>query len=433
LSEPPEPSASLTEPAATEPTATEPAATGPAVLPIGLRLAGRRVVVVGGGPVGLRRVVSLLDVGADVQLVAPEVVPTLHDLADRGRLTWHQRAWASGDLAAAWLAVACTDSPDINAAVVREADRDRVWCLRADDALAATAWFPAIGRTGPATVAVFAGRDPARAVLLRDAAVRAAETALRGGGAVGRVRPGSGRVVLVGGGPGDPGLLTRRGYERLAEADVVVVDRLAPLPALEGLHPEVEVVDVSKVPRGPFTPQERINEILIAQARAGRVVVRLKGGDPYVFGRGMEELIACTEAGVAVEVVPGVTSAVAVPALAGVPVTHRGLSQGFSVVSGHLPPDHPQSTLDWGALARGGTTLVALMAVHSMPAIAAELLAQGMDPTTEVVVVQDGGSPSMRVCAAPLSDVADLISREQVRPPAVVVIGPVAGLARAGP
>jgi uroporphyrin-III C-methyltransferase / precorrin-2 dehydrogenase / sirohydrochlorin ferrochelatase len=404
------------------------------VLPIGLRLAGRRAVVVGGGPVGLRRVVSLLDAGADVHLVAPEAVPTLHDLADRGRITWHRRSWADGDLAEAWLVAACTDSAVVNAAVVQEAEAGRIWCSRADDAMAATAWFPAVGRTGPATVAVFAGRDPGRAVVLRDAAVRAAEAALRGGRAVGRAGPQSGRVVLVGGGPGDPGLLTRRGYERLAEADVVVVDRLAPLSALEGLHPDVELVDVSKVPRGPFTPQERINEILITQARAGRVVVRLKGGDPYVFGRGMEELIACTGAGIAVEVVPGVSSAVAVPALAGVPVTHRGLSQGFSVVSGHLPPDHPQSTLDWGALARGGTTLVALMAVHSMAAITAELLAQGMDPTTPVVVVQDGGSTSERVCAAVLSDAAEMITREQVRPPAVVVIGAVAGLARpAGP
>jgi uroporphyrin-III C-methyltransferase / precorrin-2 dehydrogenase / sirohydrochlorin ferrochelatase len=400
-----------------------------AVLPVGLRLADRRVVVVGGGPVALRRVVTLLDARADVHLVSPEVVPTLHDLADRGRLVWHRRAWAPGDLADAWLAVACTDDPAVNAAVVREATDARVWCSRADDAAGATAWFPAVGRTGPATVAVFAGRDPRRAVALRDAAMLAAEGALRDVTVPGRAGPPAGRVVLVGGGPGDPGLLTRRGYQRLTEADVVVVDRLAPLAALEVLPPDVEVIDVSKVPRGPSTPQQQINDLLVEHARAGRVVVRFKGGDPYVFGRGMEELMACAEAGVAVEVVPGVSSAVAVPAMAGVPVTHRGLAQGFSVVSGHLPPDHPQSTLDWGALARGGTTIVCLMAVHTVAAIAAELLAQGMDPATPVVAVQDGGLPGQRVHRSVLSEAAAMMERERVRPPAVLVIGAVAGLA----
>jgi uroporphyrin-III C-methyltransferase len=232
--------------------------------------------------------------------------------------------------------------------------------------------------------------------------------------------------VLVGGGPGDPGLLTRRGWEALTRADVVVTDRLAPLQLLDDLPDDVLVVDVSKVPRGPFVPQERINEILVEHALAGRTVVRLKGGDPYVFGRGMEEAQACAAAGVPVEVVPGVTSAVAVPALGGVPVTHRGLSQGFTVVSGHVPPGDPRSTLDWGALARGGTTLVLLMAVQTLPDIAVELLAQGMDPGTPVACVQDGGLAGQLVVRGPLDQAADLAGK--VRAPAVVVVGAVAGL-----
>jgi uroporphyrin-III C-methyltransferase len=278
------------------------------------------------------------------------------------------------------------------------------------------------------------GRDPLRSVALRDAALAAVEAELHGRRAEPRrPRPAGGRVVLVGGGPGDPGLLTRRGYERLAEADVVLVDRLAPLAVLEGLRADVEVVDVSKVPRGRFTPQGAINDLLVRHALAGRTVVRLKGGDPFVFGRGMEEALACAEAGVPVEVVPGVTSAVAVPELAGVPVTHRGVSQGFSVVSGHLPPGHPDSSVDWTALARSGLTIVCLMAVHTMREIAASLLSDGMDPTTPVVAVQDGGLPGQRISRSPLSAAADMMAREQVTAPAVVVIGAVAAVSEGIP
>src|SRR5674476_882200 len=163
--------------------------------------------------------------------------------------------------------------------------------------------------------------------------------------------PGSGydMVTLVGGGPGGPGLLTLKGSEALADADVVVVDRLAPLAALDGLREGVEIIDVSKIPRGRFTPQEEINDVLVRRAREGRVVIRLKGGDPFVFGRGQEEVIACQEAGVPVEVIPGVSSAIAAPELAGIPLTHRGVSQGFTVVSGHASPGDLRSTLDWVA------------------------------------------------------------------------------------
>ena len=158
-----------------------------------------------------------------------------------------------------------------------------------------------------------------------------------------------------------------------------IPDGLAPLAVLDGLREGVEIIDVSKIPRGRFTPQEEINDILVSRARQGRVVVRLKGGDSFVFGRGMEEVIACEEAGVPVQVIPGVSSATAAPELAGIPLTHRGISQGFTVVSGHAAPGDPRGTLDWQALARGGTTLVILMGAATLVSIVGALVDAGRD------------------------------------------------------
>jgi histidinol-phosphate aminotransferase len=243
------------------------------------------------------------------------------------------------------------------------------------------------------------------------------------------VAGGGGSVTLVGAGPGDEGLITVRGRDRLAAAEVVVTDRLVPPGLLAGLAPRVRVIDVSKVPRGPATSQDRINELLVQHACAGLRVVRLKGGDPYVFGRGMEEAIACAAAGVPVEVVPGVSSAVAVPALAGIPVTHRSWSQGFAVVSAHLPPGDPGSTVDWAALARSGLTIVLLMAVRTLPEVAGALLAAGMDPDTPAASVEHGGTPRQRVLTGPLEQIAEVAAEGGLRPPAVTVIGPVAAFA----
>ncbi|WP_411970841.1 uroporphyrinogen-III C-methyltransferase [Micromonospora peucetia] len=237
-------------------------------------------------------------------------------------------------------------------------------------------------------------------------------------------------MVLVGAGPGDPGLVTRRGLDRLAEADVVVTDRLVPHELLRQLRPGVRVVDVSKIPRGAFVPQERINQILVEEARAGHRVVRLKGGDPFVFGRGMEEVQACRAAGLPVEVVPGISSAVAVPELAGVPVTHRGLTQGFTVVSAHLPPDDPGSTVDWAGVARAGTTVVLLMAVQTLPAVTAALVAHGMDPATPAASIENGATPTQRVLHGRLDDIAEVAAAERLSPPAITVIGEVAAFAR---
>lgn len=237
-----------------------------------------------------------------------------------------------------------------------------------------------------------------------------------------------GTVTLLGGGPGDPGLLTVAGLEAIRTADVIVHDRLAPLEALVHARHDAEVVDVGKIPRGEFTPQERINELLVEHALAGRNVLRFKGGDNFVFGRGGEEAQACAEAGVPVAVIPGVSSSIAGPALAGIPVTHRTLVQGFCVVSGHVPPGDPRGTVDWAALARTGLTIVVLMGVANLAAIADALVAAGLDGETPAAVVADAGLPSMATARAPLADIAAEIRRAGIGAPAVVVIGEVAAL-----
>ncbi|GGO28041.1 hypothetical protein GCM10011576_53220 [Micromonospora parathelypteridis] len=242
-----------------------------------------------------------------------------------------------------------------------------------------------------------------------------------------------GSVAVVGGGPGPDDLITVRAKALLDAADVVVADRLAPQGLLAGLRPDVLVVDAAKVPRGPSMAQEAINAALVSHARAGRRVVRLKGGDPYVFGRGHEEVQACVAAGVPVTVVPGVSSAFAAPALAGVPVTHRGVAHDVTVVSGHLPPGHPDSLVDWAALARARGTVVLLMAVDTIAKIAAVLIEHGRAPETPVLAVQDAGQLDQRSVPARLDEIGALAAREGIRPPAVFVLGPVVALTTTGP
>jgi uroporphyrin-III C-methyltransferase/precorrin-2 dehydrogenase/sirohydrochlorin ferrochelatase len=397
------------------------------VYPLGLRLAGRRVVVVGGGRVAARRVPGLLRAGARVRVVSPEVTAAVEGYVTAGQIDWAARPYRPGDLAEAWYAVAAADDPAVNAAVAAEAEQARVFCSRADDAAAATAWTPAVGTHSGVTVSVLGAEDadPRRSAAVRDAVIEG----LRAGTlAAPRFRGRAAGVALVGGGPGDPDLITVRGRRLLAEADVVVADRLAPLALLDELPADVEIVDASKIPYGRSMAQEEINRILVERAKAGKFVVRLKGGDPFVFGRGHEEVVACLEAGVPVVVVPGLSSAVSVPALAGVPVTHRGLAQEFTVVSGHVAPGHPGSRVDWDAVARLHGTLVLLMAVERLAPIGAALLAGGKDPQTPVVVVQDGSRPGERTLRSRLETMAADVAGAGIAPPAIVVIGDVAGL-----
>ena len=398
----------------------------------GLRLTGRRVVVVGGGPVAARRVAGLLDAGASVDLVSPHTTPTLDALAASGRIAWHRRVYQAGDLHGAWYVVAATNDPAVNAAVAAEAEDARVFCSRADDAAGSTVWTPAVGRHAGVEVAILSpgvmdGGDPRRSQKVRDAVV---EGLREGTLNAPRYRERPAGIALVGGGPGDADLITVRGRRLLAEADVVVADRLAPQSLLDELAADVELIDASKIPYGRAMAQEEINRLLVERAKAGQFVVRLKGGDPYVFGRGYEELLACAEAGIPVTVVPGVTSAVSVPARAGIPVTHRAVAHEFTVVSGHVAPDHPGSLVDWEALARMRGTLVLMMAVERLDPIAQTLIGHGKDPDTPVAVVQDGSMPGQRAVYTTLAHAAREVAAAGVRPPAIVVLGPVVALAR---
>jgi uroporphyrin-III C-methyltransferase/precorrin-2 dehydrogenase/sirohydrochlorin ferrochelatase len=274
-------------------------------------------------------------------------------------------------------------------------------------------------------VGVLSG-DPRRSAAIRDAIIAGLRTGQLS------ARHGRGRragVAIIGGGPGDPGLITVRGRQLLAEADVVLTDRLAPRSLLDELPADVEVIDVSKIPYGRAMPQEEINATLIDRARAGRFVARLKGGDPFVFGRGGEEVLACLRAGIAVTVVPGVTSAVGVPASAWVPVTHRGVAQEFHVVSVHVPPGDDRSTVDWEMLAGSPGTLVLMMAVQRIGAVTAELLRHGRRPDTPVSVIADGTMPTQRTINSTLEQVEGMVTREGIRPPAIIVVGDVVNVA----
>ncbi len=401
-----------------------------AAYPVGLRLSGRRVVVLGAGQVAQRRLPSLVAAGADVLLISPSATPSVEAMADTGEIRWERRRYEAGDLAGAWYALISTDDPAANTAASQEAEDRRVWCVRADDAEAATAWTPATGHSEGVTVAVLTGRDPRRSAGVRDAIVEG----LRDGTlAAPHHRSRAKGVALVGGGPGDPDLITVRGRRLLAEADVVIADRLGPRDLLAELPPHVEVIDAAKIPYGRFMAQEAINNALIEHAKAGKAVVRLKGGDPFVFGRGMEEAQALAEAGISCTVVPGISSTISVPGAAGIPVTHRGVAHEFTVVSGHVAPDDERSLVDWPALAKLRGTLVVLMGVENSGAIAAKLIEHGRPADTPAAVVQEGTTAAQRRVDATLATLGETVRAEGIRPPAVIVVGDVVGVSAPSP
>lgn len=395
---------------------------------VGLDLTGRRVVVVGAGAVAQRRLPRLLAAGADVLLVAPEATPAVEAMATAGELRWEIRGYADGDLKGAWYALACSSDPAVNAAVAAEAQRRRVFCVRADDATGGSAVTAATGEHDGLLIGVLAGRRPRRSAAVRDALVDALRTGLVDDAPDAEDNVTTPGVALIGAGPGDPDLITVRGRRLLARADVVLADRLAPRELLDELGAHVTVIDAAKVPYGRAMSQDLINAQLIDHAKAGRFVVRLKGGDPYVFGRGFEEVLACAAAGVPVTVVPGVTSAISVPAAAGIPVTHRGLTHEFVVVSGHVAPDDPTSLVDWSALGRLRGTLVLLMAVERIGVFAETLVVHGRSPDTPVAIIANGTLRGQRVVRCALREAAHCVSAAGIRPPAIVVIGPVVGL-----
>jgi uroporphyrin-III C-methyltransferase/precorrin-2 dehydrogenase/sirohydrochlorin ferrochelatase len=402
--------------------------------PLTLDLTGRRVVVVGGGSVAARRAAGAVAAGGVVDVIAPWLCEELRASLEAGQIRWCDRDYLAGDLlepAAAWLVHTATGDGTVDAQVAREADAARVWCVRAGDAGASSAWTPAVARgtTGTAgeglTVAVSAAADPRRATAVRDAVLAALES---GTLPVRRVRPVGttpgqvGRVALVGGGPGAEDLITVRGRALLAAADVVVTDRLGPTGLLASLSQDVEIVDVGKTPGNHPVGQQRINELLVHHAQLGKHVVRLKGGDPFVLGRGGEEALHCVEHAIPVEVVPGVTSAVSVPAAAGIPVTHRGITASFVVASGH---DGAAHVLRAAADAAPDATLVLLMGVTRLAETAAALVGAGRSPDTPVALIEHGWTPEQRTTITTLGSAGADAAAGGVTAPAVVVVGEV--------
>ena len=442
-----------------------------AFYPVFLDLRGRRAVVIGGGAAAEQKVRGLVAAGAHVTLVSPDVTPALTDLGRRGAIELRRRGYHDGDLAGAWLAIAAVNRT-VNAAVWAEAERLGVPLNAVDDLEHSSFIAPAVHREGDITVAVStAGKSPALAVRLRQRIARLVgraearlcellgelrpELAERVPDAPARtdlwyrivdsdvidfVRRGDiegarrriaelvgphplspspfgrgGTVYLVGAGPGDPGLITAKGLELLRSADVVVYDRLVS-PALLAQAP----AEAERILRG--TDQQDVNALLIDRAQEGLNVVRLKGGDPFVFGRGAEECEALRAAAVSYAVIPGVTSATAVPAAAGIPVTHRRVASGFAVVAGHECDG--RSDLDWEALSRV-PTLVVLMGLAALPDVVARLRAQGAPADTPVAVIASGTLPEQRSVVGTLDDITELVAAAALEPPATIVIGEV--------
>ena len=242
-------------------------------------------------------------------------------------------------------------------------------------------------------------------------------------------QPATGSVTLVGGGPGDADLVTVAGVRAIEAADVILADHLGAITlAEEAAERGAEVIDVAKIPYSRQVSQERINEIMLEKAKAGLNVVRLKGGDPFIFGRGHEELTACAEAGIPVKVLPGVTSVTSAPAAAGVSLTHRGVNHDVTVVSGHLPPGHEKSLVNWDAVAQMTGTLVLIMAMRNAGAIAEELIAKGQDAAIPAVVIENASTDKQRVTGATLATLGETIEREGLGSPAIIVIGRAAAL-----
>jgi uroporphyrin-III C-methyltransferase/precorrin-2 dehydrogenase/sirohydrochlorin ferrochelatase len=439
--------------------------------PVALDLEGRACLVVGGGEIAARKLAGLLEAGARVTVVSPWLCPALLALASAGRFRWMPREYAPGDVAGFFLAVVATGGGAVDEAVAREGRERGVLVNCADDPARCDFILPAVLRRGAVMVAVSTGgASPAMAGLVRDeidallpdhcAALadvaasarralrerglsvdgdrwrRALDPELRALVTAGRPRPiagswsawvAEGRVVLVGAGPGDAGLITVRGLGWLRRADVVVHDRLVSRELLAEVAAGALVIFAGKAAGAHCMPQSAINALLIHHARAGRLVVRLKGGDPFVFGRGGEEMLACRRAGVPVEVVPGVSSALAAPAAAAIPLSHRGLASSFAVVTGHEDASRPGRAVDWEALALGVDTLVILMGTAALPSIAARVIAAGRDPAAPAAVVSRGTTAVQQVVTGTLADIAERAAG--VGPPAVIVIGAVVDLA----
>lgn len=397
---------------------------------LGLSLTGRRVVLVGGGAVAARRLGRFLADGALVRIVAPELSPQLHALITSHReqagaddVEWVPRRFIAEDLDEAWLAHCATGDVTVDREVAALCEQRRIFCINASDGAHGSARMTAQAMSGDVVVGVSSevGVDPRRAAGVRNAIEGMLESGrlpLRR-----RRKGGTGRVDLVGGGPGPIDLMTVRARRLLAEADVVIADRLGPTDAvIAELDPEVLVIDVGKRPHHHPVPQDEINALLVEHAAAGKRVVRLKGGDPFVYGRGGEEVIACQQAGIPVEVTPGISSALSVPQAAGIPVTHRGTASALHVVNGQ--GDVSATTLH--SLADPEVTTAMLMGVAALPEVVRTALEHGISDELPVAIIESGHTPRQRTTRSTLGDVVARAAAVGVQNPAVIVFGDVA-------
>ncbi len=455
-------------------------------LPIFLQLRGRPVLVVGGGRVAARKVDLLRRTGACITVVAPDLLDELRELAVKGELQHVRTVFAPSHITGTAAVVAATGLTEVNAAVSAAAREQNIPVNVVDDPTVSTFIFPAIVDRSPILIAISSGGQapvlarrireqmeallPARLGALarfmgdrRKAVKRALRTAARRsfwerivGGIVGaRVFAGDdveagkdferelrtthltrsagtgglglGECYLIGAGPGDPDLLTLRALQLLQQADVILYDRLVPAAVLERARRDAERVFVGKQP-GNHTTQERINELLVHYARLGLRVARLKGGDPFIFGRGGEEIEVLAAHGIPYIVVPGITAALGAAASANIPLTHRKLAQSVTFVTGHVLDDE---SLDWHSLARARQTVVFYMGVGHLPQIVAKLRSAGAPADHPVAVVERATLPEQRTLRGSLETIVSTVQAANVTPPALLIVGDVTALAAA--
>jgi uroporphyrin-III C-methyltransferase/precorrin-2 dehydrogenase/sirohydrochlorin ferrochelatase len=446
-------------------------------LPVFLDLKAAPALVVGGGNVAARKLGLLRQAGADVTVVAPHAGPAIAQLAARGDVRWERRPFEAGDVAGRRVVFAATADAAVNAEVARAAREHGVPVNVADDGTLSSFILPAIVNRSPLVIAISSGgaapmlatalrarlerlldpswgplaewlarwRERIRAARPLLAARRSLYERLIDGPAADALRAGReaeadrllgealgtpqaaprGFVSIVGAGPGDPELLTLRALRALERADVILTDRLVTPEILARARREAEVVDVGKGPHGDGASQAAINRLLVHHARRGRRVVRLKGGDPFVFGRGGEEAEWLARHGVRFEVVPGVTAALACAAYAGIPLTHRERAHSLHFVTAQAAGEG----VDWGPLARRGQTLAVYMGVAAAAVVQERLLAARLPPATPVAIVENGTRPGQRVVVTEVGALAGSVAAHRIRSPAMLIVGQVAALA----
>jgi uroporphyrin-III C-methyltransferase / precorrin-2 dehydrogenase / sirohydrochlorin ferrochelatase len=448
-------------------------------LPIFIAIRNKHCVVVGGGEVAARKVALLLKAGANVLVVSPSLEETLTQQVAEGSLRHRAGEFVPEDLAGASVVIAATDNEDVNRQVAHAAEERRILVNVVDSPALCSFVMPAIIDRSPLVLAVSSGgaapvlarllrarleslipasygrlatlagkfRDQVKKRFTRSADRRifwekilqgtiaemvysgqdaAAEAALQKALDSESGAPNRGEVYLVGGGPGDPDLLTFRALRLMQQADVVVYDRLVAPPVLELVRRDAERIYVGKQRNNHALRQEEINQLLVRLAREGKRVVRLKGGDPFIFGRGGEEIATLAAEGIPFQVVPGITAAAGCAAYSGIPLTHRDHSQSVVFVTGHLQDGSVD--LNWKALAQPQQTVVFYMGLHGVPTICRELVQHGLPATTPVALVQQGTTPNQRVFTSTLRDLPELVKREVIEPPTLIIVGTVVNL-----